>query len=59
MELVDALLREPGLPRGDLTCRFGDTLYAESLSAPTGPAPTHVQTFRYNIETLLPGMRAN
>ena len=39
--------------------RLGGTLYAEALSAPDGPAPTYVQMFRHNIETLLAGMRLN
>lgn len=37
----------------------GGILYAEALSRPGGPAPTYVQMFRYNIETLLSGMRSN
>jgi zinc/manganese transport system substrate-binding protein len=39
--------------------RFGGTLYAEALSPPDGPAPTYTTMFRYDIETLVNGMRAN
>jgi zinc/manganese transport system substrate-binding protein len=39
--------------------RVGKTLYAEALSPADGPAPTYAAMFRYNIETLVSGMRAN
>jgi zinc/manganese transport system substrate-binding protein len=39
--------------------RLGGTLYAEALSPPSGPAPSYVAMFRYDIETLVNGMRAN
>jgi len=39
--------------------KLGGTLYAEALSAPDGPASTYAKMFRYNIETLVAGMRAN
>lgn len=39
--------------------KLGGTLYPESLTGPTGPAPTYVKMFRYNIETLVKGMKAN
>jgi zinc/manganese transport system substrate-binding protein len=39
--------------------RIGGTLYAEALSSPDGPAGTYARMFRYNIETLVRGMRAN
>lgn len=39
--------------------RLGGTLYAEALSPPGGPAPTYVEMFRYDIETLVAGMRGN
>lgn len=38
---------------------LGGTLYAEALSAPAGPAGTYARMFRYNIDTLVKGMRAN
>lgn len=39
--------------------RLGGTLYAEALSPPDGPAPSYAAMFRYDIETLVNGMRAN
>lgn len=36
----------------------GGTLYPEALSTADGPAPTYAKMFRYNIQTLLDGMRA-
>lgn len=47
--LVEQIASETGV-------RLGGTLYAESLSAADGPAPTYASMFRYNIETLLRGM---
>jgi zinc/manganese transport system substrate-binding protein len=33
--------------------RLGGTLYADSLSAPDGPAPTYLALMRHNLATLL------
>jgi zinc/manganese transport system substrate-binding protein len=38
---------------------LGGTLYAEALSGPDGPATTYAKMFRYNIELLVKGMKAN
>ena len=40
--LVEQLARETG-------ASIGGTLYADSLSGPTGPAPTYLDMFRHNV----------
>lgn len=39
--------------------KLGGTLYPESLTDVSGPAPTYVKMFRHNVETLVKGMKAN
>jgi len=50
--LVKQIARETG-------AKLGGTLYPEALSEPGGPAPTYVQMFRHNIETIRVGMQQN
>jgi zinc/manganese transport system substrate-binding protein len=43
--LLDQIARETG-------AKIGGTLYSDALSAPDGPAPTYLDMFRHNLETL-------
>jgi zinc/manganese transport system substrate-binding protein len=43
--LLDQIARETG-------AKIGGTLYTDALSPPSGPAPTYLDMFRNNIETL-------
>ena len=43
--LLDQIARETG-------AKIGGTLYSDALSRPDGPAPTYLDMFRHNIETL-------
>ena len=38
--------------------QVGGRLYADALSAPSGPAPTYEAMFRHNVGLLVPAMRA-
>jgi zinc/manganese transport system substrate-binding protein len=48
--LVQRIARETGV-------RVGGTLYADALSAPSGPASTYLAMMRHNIDTLLSALR--
>lgn len=39
--------------------KLGGTLYPESLTGASGPAPTYLKMFRHNVSTLVAGMRAD
>jgi zinc/manganese transport system substrate-binding protein len=39
--------------------KMGGELYPESLSKSDGPVPTYVKMFRYNVEKIVEGMKAN
>jgi zinc/manganese transport system substrate-binding protein len=43
--LLDQIARETG-------AKIGGTLYSDALSNPNGPAPTYLDMFRHNLETL-------
>ena len=43
--LLDQIASETG-------AKIGGTLYTDALSEPDGPAPTYLDMFRHNIETL-------
>jgi zinc/manganese transport system substrate-binding protein len=43
--LLDQIAKETG-------AKIGGTLYSDALSEPDGPAPTYLDMFRHNIETL-------
>jgi zinc/manganese transport system substrate-binding protein len=43
--LIEQIARETG-------AKVGGTLYSDALSEPDGPAPTYLDMFRHNIETL-------
>ena len=43
--LLDQIARETG-------AKIGGTLYSDALSGPGGPAPTYLDMFRHNVETL-------
>jgi zinc/manganese transport system substrate-binding protein len=43
--LLDQIARETG-------AKIGGTLYTDALSEPDGPAPTYLDMFRHNLETL-------
>jgi zinc/manganese transport system substrate-binding protein len=43
--LLDQIARETG-------AKIGGTLYSDALSGPDGPAPTYLDMFRHNVETL-------
>lgn len=48
--LIQQIARETG-------ARIGGTLYADSLSAPDGPAPTYIDMMRHNATTLWQAMQ--
>lgn len=51
-KILDQLARETAVvPAGKL--------YADSLSKADGPAPTYLKMMRYNVETILDGLRKN
>ena len=50
--LVEQLAREAGAV-------IGGRLYSDSLSGPTGPAPTYVEMFRHNVGEIAAAVRAS
>ncbi|MYE84369.1 MAG: hypothetical protein F4X36_21475, partial [Gammaproteobacteria bacterium] len=50
--LVEQLAREAGAV-------IGGRLYSDSLSGPTGPAPTYVEMFRHNVGEITGAVRAS
>ncbi len=50
--LVEQLAREAGAV-------IGGRLYSDSLSGPTGPAPTYVEMFRHNVGEIAGAVRAS
>ena len=49
--LLDQIASETG-------AKIGGTLYSDALSPADGPAPTYLDMFRHNIETLTAALSA-